>query len=98
VITTWDAVAGGLPAAHPLGRAVGCDLVWALAGGVWCSFAGIAGLLAGYALGTGAVHQPVRAPEIVTATWGTGPPAARRGAEADEDDERDRDRERDRRR
>ena len=30
------------------------------------------GLLAGYALGTGTSHEPVRAPEIITGTWNAG--------------------------
>jgi len=73
VMTVWDGVAGAASFLHPASRAVGRDLAWALAGGVWCGYVGIAGLLAGYALGTGVSHEPVRAPEIITGTWGAGP-------------------------
>jgi hypothetical protein len=42
-----------------------------VAGGVWATFVGVAGLLGGYALGTGAPHELVRAPEIITGTQRT---------------------------
>src|SRR5262249_34203281 len=45
VIGTWDTVAGGVTAPHALGRMLGRDMVWAVLGGVWCSYAGVAGLL-----------------------------------------------------
>jgi hypothetical protein len=87
---TWDAIADGFGAAHPAARAVGRDVLWALAGAIWCSFVGVAGLLAGYALGTGAAQGPVRAPEIITGTWGAGLRApSREGPEAAEDAARD---------
>jgi hypothetical protein len=83
-ITIWDAVAGAGPAAP--GRALGRDVVWAVLGGIWCSYAGIAGLLAGYAVGTAAAHEPVRAPEIITGTWGAGLQVARDPKDPDRDD------------
>jgi hypothetical protein len=71
-VATWDAVAGAFGPLHPVARAVGRDAVWAVAAGIWCSFLGVSGLLAGYALGKGASREPVRAPEIITGTWGAG--------------------------
>jgi hypothetical protein len=71
-IAGWDAVAGGLDASQMAGRALGRDLIWALAGGVWCGYVGVTGMLAGYALSTGAAREPVRAPEIITGTWNAG--------------------------
>jgi hypothetical protein len=68
----WDAVAGTVtdPGNLPRGiaHAVGIDLLLALAGGVWTSFVSVAGLLGGYALGSGAPTDPVRAPDIITGT------------------------------
>ncbi|HEX3698679.1 MAG TPA: hypothetical protein VH374_25145 [Polyangia bacterium] len=72
VIGSWDAVAAvitdGGSGPRGIGHALGADLLWALAGGVWTSFIGVAGLLGGYALGSGAPTEPVRAPEIITGT------------------------------
>jgi hypothetical protein len=73
VLRTWDGILGSADLLHPAARALGRDVIGALAGGLWCSYAGVSGLLAGYALGTGASHEPVRAPEIITGTWGAGP-------------------------
>jgi 3-oxoacyl-(acyl-carrier-protein) synthase len=71
-IAAWDTVAAAIgdsnPAARGAGRQLGIDLLWALAGGVWTSFVGMAGLLGGYALGSGAPTEPVRAPDIITGT------------------------------
>ncbi|MEA2701065.1 MAG: hypothetical protein QOI66_5336 [Myxococcales bacterium] len=71
-IAAWDTVAAVIgdsnPAARGAGRQLGIDLLWALAGGVWTSFVGMAGLLGGYALGSGAPTEPVRAPDIITGT------------------------------
>ncbi|HVR62472.1 MAG TPA: hypothetical protein VMU50_11260 [Polyangia bacterium] len=68
----WNAVAAALAMGsavpHVAGWQVGVDLLCALAGGVWTSFIGVAGLLGGYALGSGAPTEPVRAPEIITGT------------------------------
>jgi hypothetical protein len=72
VVAIWDAVSGAFTPVHPVARAVGRDLVWATATGIWCGFLGVSGLLAGYALGKGASREPVRAPEIITGTWGAG--------------------------
>jgi hypothetical protein len=73
VLRTWDVIVGAPELMNPTARALGRDVIAALAGGMWCSYAGVSGLLAGYALGTGASHEPVRAPEIITGTWGAGP-------------------------
>ena len=71
-LSAWDAVAAALAVGgavpRVVGRQVGVDLLCALAGGVWTSFVGVAGLLGGYALGSGAPTEPVRAPEIITGT------------------------------
>jgi hypothetical protein len=72
----WSALSAAFgPAAGPtgltgVGHAIGRDLIFALAGAVWVSFVGVAGLLGGYALGVGAPREPVRAPEIITGTHG----------------------------
>jgi hypothetical protein len=70
VLAVWAALAGA--PGWSVARALGRDLIVALAGGLWCAYAGVSGLLAGYALGTGVSHEPVRAPEIITGTWGAG--------------------------
>ncbi len=71
-VRAWDAVAASVTDGSAIprisGRQVGIDLLLALAGGVWTSFLAIAGLLGGYALGSGAPTEPVRAPEIITGT------------------------------
>jgi hypothetical protein len=71
-VGAWDAVAGTVsdPGNLPRGiaHAVGIDMLLALAGGVWTSFVSVAGLLGGYALGSGAPTDPVRAPDIITGT------------------------------
>jgi hypothetical protein len=68
----WDAVAAAVTDGSAIprisGHQLGIDLLLALAAGVWTSFLGIAGLLGGYALGSGAPTEPVRAPEIITGT------------------------------
>jgi hypothetical protein len=64
----WDAIAAPLGGLDPTARAIGRDLLLAGAGGVLASYVGVTGLLAGYALGTGASREPVRAPEIITGT------------------------------
>jgi hypothetical protein len=64
----WDAIAAPLGGLDPTARAIGRDLLLAGAGGVLASYFGVTGLLAGYALGTGANREPVRAPEIITGT------------------------------
>jgi hypothetical protein len=86
-IAIWNAVSGG--GAGPLvtvGRAFGRDVVWAVLGGIWCSYAGITGLLAGYAVGAAATHEPVRAPEIITGTWGAGLQVPRDAKDRETDD------------
>jgi hypothetical protein len=70
VLTVWTALVGAPGWSLP--RALGRDLIVALAGGLWCAYAGVGGLLAGYTLGSGVSHEPVRAPEIITGTWGAG--------------------------
>jgi len=69
-LLAWEALAdamasGGDASAVP---AFGRDVLWALAGGVWTGYVGISGLLGGYAVGSGAATEPVRAPDIITGT------------------------------
>lgn len=72
-LQAWGALASAMApgeagAAAGLVPVLGRDLLWAVAGGVWTSFLGGAGLLAGYAVGSGVASEPVRAPDIITGT------------------------------
>ncbi|HET6281080.1 MAG TPA: hypothetical protein VFH73_08940 [Polyangia bacterium] len=69
-LAAWGALAAAMGPDGTGGSvpAFGHDVLWALAGGVWTGFVGITGLLGGYAVGSGAASEPVRAPDIITGT------------------------------